>query len=338
MKSYSNALVGLLILVVASFGFASLHYAFKVPSLETGKTYSIAIMTPATHPALQEIEHGFRDQLERSKNASYTFTTFNGNGNRQLMRAQVEEALVGDYDLIFTIGGGLSALSKELAEKKGRLKPIVCTAIADPFGLKLIKSIERSGTNAVCVLELPNFDLHAKMLVAVKPEVKNILLVYDPTQGSGLETERASLELALNKYGIVLRALPVSTAQEVYAKTASMLGNADMVMILKDHTTVSAVDGLIKICSQRGIPLMASDLNSGDKGAALSFGIHEGDYGIVGADFASEILEQGKKVEELASRPVVKMYLKINASTAKKQGLTLTDDQLLLFKHITVVE
>ena len=65
--------------------------------------------------------------------------------------------------------------------------------------------------------------------------------------------------------------------------------------MLKDNTVVSGLDALIKL----NIPIMASDLDSPDRGAALGFGVHEIDFGIEAAKKALLILEQGIPPREI---------------------------------------
>ena len=51
----------------------------------------VAIFTPTTHPALEEVEQGFKETIQKLSSKPYVFTTFNANGNRSLLRAQAEE-------------------------------------------------------------------------------------------------------------------------------------------------------------------------------------------------------------------------------------------------------
>src|SRR6202030_4169062 len=121
------------------------------------------------------------------------------------------------------------------------------------------------------------------LLIALKPSIKQLLLVYDPSQGSGLEKDKYEIADIVKKKNIALHAIEIQNVSEIQQKVTGFMTNADTIMILKDHTAVSGIDSLIILCQRYHIPLLASDLNSGIKGAVLAYGIREFDSGVAGA-------------------------------------------------------
>jgi ABC-type uncharacterized transport system substrate-binding protein len=67
------------------------------------KECKIAILTPVTHPSLEQIEKGFVDTMEKNSRQKFTIKTYNALGNKTLMRTEAEEIALGNYDLVFTI-------------------------------------------------------------------------------------------------------------------------------------------------------------------------------------------------------------------------------------------
>ena len=104
----------------------------------TQKKHSIAIITPVSVPALQNIEQGFLDTLAEKTGSSYHCTTYNAQGNRTLLRSQIEEVLDNSYDLIFTIGAIPTQLTKTLTEKKNVTTPIVFGGVKDTVAAEFI--------------------------------------------------------------------------------------------------------------------------------------------------------------------------------------------------------
>ncbi len=298
----------------------------------------VVILLPAVHPAMDSIEQGFRRVLEQSRKADYEITTLNGNGNRQLMHAQVMQVFDSDADLIFTVGGGLASLAQKASMKKQSPKPIICSAVVDPLKLGLVQSLEKPGGQVTCVIDKVAMDKQVALLLSLKPTVQRVLLVYDVTQGGGLGQQQQALADVLQKRGIALKTLEVSTPAEVYAKTAAMITGCDVVMILKDHTAVSAVDALIKLCNQHGATLMTSDLDSGAKGAALSFGVEEAAFGERGAQLARSIVEDGVAVGDIPCQTPGRHYLQINPVGCTRQGIVLAEQELLLLGAVRVLE
>ena len=101
---------------------------------------SIAILTPTTHPSLEQIEKGFKETMEKECPGKYRFYTYNAQGNKSLMRGEVEEMARKGYAAVLTIGMQTTQMTKEVFEKKGLKTPIVFTSIPDPV-MSLSQSI-----------------------------------------------------------------------------------------------------------------------------------------------------------------------------------------------------
>ncbi len=289
-------------------------------------TYHIAIFEPATHPAIDEIASGFQETLHHH-GTNYSFDRYNANGNKTLLRAQAEEIIYGDYDLVFTIGAACTQTMYELTNKKQKQLPIVFSAVDIPVKTGLITSLESSGNNLTGVIEGDKQIIYEQALAAllqIKPNTKNILLVYDPHHGTGLDEDRMILNSILKKHNVNLHVAVINHANEIQQKVQLLLDGNDVVLILADNTVVSGIDSLITLCNRYGITLFASDLNSGDKGAALSFGITQYEFGSKAAKTARQILRKNKQPTDIPTIIIGKMKLKINTSTMFKQGLDLS--------------
>ena len=307
------------------------------PKNSRSKTCEIAILVPLSHPSLEQIQKGFIDTLKNSKNVNYKFDVFNANGNTILMKSQAEQIILGKYDLVFTVGTGASKIVKELASKKQVLIPIVFGAVSRPEELGLINSKESSGNNLVGVIEDDTYADHIDALLKIKPDTKKILLVYNPSQGAGLEKDKDIIKLILESKNIELSTLSVNNGSEIQPKLSSVIGKTDVVLVLKDNTVVSAIDIIIKLCNRNSKLLFASDLDSVDKGAGLAYGVHEIDFGVTAAKLAIQIIEQNKKPTDLKTSVVGNRKLKINTKTINQQGLFLSEMQLFLLNSCETV-
>lgn len=291
-------------------------------------SYRVAIFEPATHPAMDEIAQGFTDTITKNSSANYTFKRYNANGNQTLLRALAEEIVQQNYDLIMTIGTNASKTVYELTTKKQLSTPIVFDAVSDPVSIGLVKSLSSSGNNVTGVEEIPDYKDQINKLLELKPNTKNMLLVYDPVQKSGVHDIWAEQITKLGaQRGFAVHCTKVFSTNEISAKVQPLLNNIDVLMIFTDHTTVSGVDSLITLCNRYRITLYASDLNSGDKGAALAYGVLQYDLGVDAAKLTLKILEEHIKPTDLPVTGPKINKLKINTKTMIKQGLTLSDEQ-----------
>lgn len=316
MKTFFTKNIRLLIaFVLIMFGVYIFYRQVSVHSQVEGQL-RIAIFEPATHPAIDEIVQGFIHEMNQS-GKKYSYTRYNANANKVLLYAQAQEIMQRSYDLVFTIGLGCSVAMKELSLKQASTMPIVFCAIDDHLKFDL------QGTNITGVIDATNYQRQLDIAVQLVPSIKNILLVYDRSQGSGLEKDVDSIQSVLDEKNIGLKVVEINGLTEIQQKTTMFMDHVDLVMILKDHTAVSGIDTLIKLCQKYQVPLLASDLNSGAKGAALAYGIYEADSGRQGALQAQLILEQGRQPAQIPVIAVDGMVMNINRKEAEKQGLNI---------------
>lgn len=311
-----NIVLFLLFMFIA-LGIASYLSFASIKKEADIKHFRIAVFQPASHPALDEIAQGFIDTMQEGASLDYTFDRYNGNGNKILMQAQAQEMLQKNYDLIFTIGVGCSVTIKDLCHKKNNQTPVVFTAVDDPIKLDL------QGPTITGVIDQSNYQHQLDLLLAIKPSVKKLLLVYDQSQASGLEKDKNQIRSILQAQGVVLTCVEILNIGDIQQKVTSCIESADVVMILKDNTVVSGIDSLISLCERYRVPLLASDLNSGVKGAALAYGIYEAQSGIQAAHQAKLIVQDGKLPSQVPVVAVKNMVMKINCRHAKLQGLDI---------------
>lgn len=281
---------------------------------------SIAILTPVSHPSLQEIERGFKEEME--KMGSFRFVTYNAQGNKTLMRSEIEEIAQQDYALVFSIGTSASQMVAEVFSKKNLPVPIVFTCVNHPVEFNIVTSEAHPGKNVTGVKELLRFEEELAALLHYKPSIKNVLLVYNPSQ-PGLQKDQEEVARLLQEKNINLQTVEVFQSNEMLSKSSAFFPQADAVIVLKDNTVVSSLDVLIKLCDRYKIPLMASDLDSPARGAAFGYGVHEVEFGIEGAKKAGKILFEDVSPGSIPVTPVSNFKLEINQEAAKRQGVDL---------------
>jgi putative ABC transport system substrate-binding protein len=287
------------------------------------KLFKIAIFEPALHPAIEEISQSFKSTLEHRGTHPYAFNVYNANGNKTLQRAQAEEIINQNYDLIFTIGASCTKIIKELTTKKQLETPVVFCAVDDPVGMEIISSLQDSQNHLTGVIERPDYQRQLAILAILKPTTRTMLIVYDPTHGTGLEKDRQQIIARAATYGITVQAVPIYNAGELQQKVESQLATVDVVLVLKDNTVVAAIDGLIRLCNRYGVTLYVSDLNSCEKGASLAYGVYEKEYGVESALKALLILEESQASHSIPTTALTSYVVAINEPAALQQKLVI---------------
>ncbi len=282
------------------------------------KGCKIAILTPTTHPSLEQIEKGFVDTMRQHGPKKYTFKTYNALGNKSLMRSEAEEIALGGYDLVFTVAATATRTMKEVFEKKKVSTPIVFSAVPFPLKLDLIASEASSGNQLTGVKETTDF---TKELEFLKDKVKTVLLVYDPSSFS-LATDKEEIEGILTNMGIALKTVEIFKTNEILLKTTPFIEAAEAVLVIKDNTVVTGIDALVRLCQQKGKLLIASDLDSADRGVPFVYGVSEFIYGEEAARKALSILEDKKLPTDIpiTAPPADAFVFKIDQKKLKEIG------------------
>jgi putative tryptophan/tyrosine transport system substrate-binding protein len=306
--------------------------ATKIAKKHHDKIFKIAIFEPALHPAIEEISQSFRATLDNQGTHPYEFNVYNANGNKTLQRAQAEEIINQNYDLIFIIGASCTKLIKELTTKKQLDTPVVFCAVDDPVGMGIISSLQDSQNHLTGVIESPDYQRQLAILTTLKPATRTIVLVYDPTHGTGLEKDRQQITALAATYGITVQAIPIYNAGELQQKIESQLAAVDVALVLKDNTVVAAIDGLIRLCNRYGVTLYVSDLNSGEKGASLAYGVYEKEYGIASAAKVLLILEKSQAPHSIPTTALHAYVVAINEKTAVQQKLVIEPTMTFLLQ------
>ncbi len=313
-------------------GSVNLYFLYGKQHKESTQkqTAHVAILSPISHPAITEIEQGCIETLEASKQVQYIHTVFNANGNTSLMRSEAEEILNGGYDAVFTIGVQATQTMRELTHKKQMLLPIVFSSVDETFKEGLHKE---SLSNITGAYDKPHYKQQLELLAYIKPETKQLLLVYSPAYGPSLQADIQFITEQLNKLNIQTHLVHVSDISELQAKITPFISEADVLLILKDHIPVTGIDVLIKLCNTHGVTLYASDLNSGYKGAALAYGIREFDSGAQAGYKIQQIVEAKKAPSDIPMTAIPHLKLCLNTATMEQQGLTLDPHMITLMRQ-----
>ena len=318
MSLFRNALIATIAITL----IISAIYYFETP---TNKC-QVAVLLPAVHPSMTHIEQGFSKTLQE-KMPHVSIKIYNANGDKVLMKGQVEKIVDSNYDLIFTVGTSASQLTKTALSKKMKHTPLIFAAIANPEKRGLIDP-NNTSTHITGITESYDYNDQINLLLKVKPDTKRVMIVYDPSSNPALEELKETLTKTLKTHTITTTDLAIFNAKELQQKLPTFLPTVDVVLTLTDHTICAAMDTLVKLCSNAHVTLFTSELDSNAKGAALSYGVNESEYGKEGALKAYAILHEGKNASDIPPTSLKNFFLFVNADTAKAQNVTISPEFL----------
>ena len=136
---------------------------------------------------------------------------------------------------------------------------------------------------------LPDF---ARML---KPNMKSVLILWDRIGNGGLlEEDVERMTQKLEAQGVTVRSLPVKTRSDVLTLSAAVINEVDTIIIPEGSILVTeSIEGLIKLCNQHHVTLIANDLDAVNQGAAIAWGPSLRAVAVASFDFIRKILVDG---------------------------------------------
>jgi len=308
----NKSLLCSVIFIVTVIGVAIIRKSFLVKV----SAYSIAIITPISHPSLEKIEQGFIETFDKLTRTKNSYKIYNAQGKKPLLRTLAERAINSSYDLIFTIAAGPSLMTNEIGRKRGSNIPQIFSAVSHPMDYGIVQNRMITG-----VAEVYNPTLQIDALRYFKPSAEHVLIVYDPHETPALQSDAENVRRILESYLIKTSKLEISNILELAQRVAPFLHKIDTILVLIDNTVVAGIDVLITLCDRYGITLVTSDLNSGLKGASLSTGVKEEMYGIKAAYQANEVLVHHKNILTIPYVFLDDHYVQINTEKMSKQNL-----------------
>lgn len=282
---------------------------------------SVGITAIVDHQALNSARKGVEDELKAAgwipgKNLKIIYQSAQGNA---ATAGQIARKFVGDKtDVIVAI----ATPSAQAAVAATKTIPVVFTAVTDPVAAKLVKSWQPSGTNVTGVSDRLPLAPQIDLLLKVKPGAKRVGYVYSPGEiNSVIILKELKAELAKRGMTVVEAAAPRTV--DIPSAIKSLTGKADVVYTSTDNNVVSAFESMVRVAQESKLPLVASNTESVERGAAAALGMNYYDMGRQTGKMVDKILK-GTKPGAIAPETGAKLSLHVNPEAAKKQGAPLS--------------
>jgi putative ABC transport system substrate-binding protein len=281
----------------------------------------VAITQIVEHSALDAVRKGVKDELAalgytEGKNLKWSYESAQGN---TATAAQIAKKFAGkNPDVIVAI----ATPSAQTVAAAARRSSIVFSAVTDPVGAKLVKSMSHPGKNITGVTDLTPIDKHMALVKRVVPNAKSIGVVYNPGEANSVTLVQLVKKFA-PMHGMKVVEAGATKSSEVLSATRSLVGKVDAIYVPTDNTVISAFEAVVKVGYAAKIPVIAGDTDSVKKGAVAALGFNYYDVGRQTGKIVYKVLT-GTNPGDIAVQGVDKMELFVNPSSAKKMGVTLS--------------
>lgn len=233
-------------------------------------TATVAVSQIVEHPALDATRQGLLDGLkakgyEEGKNLEFDYKTAQGN---PAIAVQIARQYVGENPDVLV---GIATPSAQALVSATRSIPVVFTAVTDPVGAKLVKSMEQPGKNVTGLSDLSPVAQHVDLIQEILPQVKSIGVVFNPGEANAVTLVELLKESAKAKGIQVVEATALKSA-DVQSATQAIAAKSDILYAPTDNTVASAIEGMIVAANQAKKPVFGGATSYVEKGAIAGLG------------------------------------------------------------------
>jgi len=219
---------------------------------------------------------------------------------------------------------------KRLTEASGK-PPVIFAPVNDPLAAGIVTDLKHPG-GYITGIRLPlGDDLRLQWLTRIAPHAKRVFLPYSADDKSALSSvEQATAAAA--KLGLELVMHPIPAGSSVSAAITALPADVEAIFLPRDSRVETAIAEFVTVAEQRRLPIAAPSLIQVEAGALFSYGFVHQDIGRQAARLADQIFKgvaAGDLPVEMAENS-----LSINLVTARKLGLTISDDILVQAEHV----
>jgi len=292
----------------------------------------VAITQIVEHPALDACRKGVKDELAEAgfiegKNLKWSFESAQG---APATAAQIAKKFAGENPDVVV---GIATPSAQALASSARNLQQVFSAVTDPVGAKLIKSMDKpNGGNITGVSDLSPVDSHMALVKMIVPKAKKLGVIFNPGEANSVTLVNLVKKYAPN-HGMQVVEAGSPKSSDVLAAARSLIGKVDAIYIPTDNTVVSAFEAVIKVATESKIPVISADTDSVKRGAIAAQGFNYYDLGRQTGKMVVAILN-GKKAGDIKPEGVSKTELYVNPEAAKAMGVTLSEELIKSAKEV----
>ncbi|KAA0686361.1 ABC transporter permease [Neorhizobium sp. P12A] len=294
-------------------------------SAKAADTVTVAITAIVEHPALDAARKGVLDALtaagyKEGQNLKFVFQSAQGN---PATAAQIARQFAGDNPNVIV---PISTPSAQAVVSATHDIPVVFTAVTDPVGAQLVKSLDKPGGNVTGLSDMSPVGEHLALIKEILPNVKKIGYLYNAGEANSVSL-LAVLKAEAAKAGVTVVESAAAKSADVQGAARALVGRADAIYIPTDNTIISALEGAVAVAEEAKLPLFTADTDSVSRGSIAALGFNYYDVGKQTGDIVVRILK-GENPGDIPVKIASGSDLVVNKASAAKMGVTVPDSVL----------
>ena len=289
--------------------------------------------TIATHPALDATRQGFIDEMAKEgfvdgKNVIYEID--NAEGDMTLATSIAKKYVSQKKDMIVATTTPISQAC--FAAAKNTNIPIIFNAVTDPVAAGIVDNWNRPGGRVTGASDWMDVESQVELIKIIVPKAKRVGVIYNTAEVNS-RVQVKELKKAAPALGIRIVEATASSTADVLLTAKSLVGRVDAIWFPTDNVVVAAMEAVIKIGEDNGIPIFGSDPAHPHRGAVAASGVSMYDVGRSSGKMAARVL-RGEKPGNIPVTKGVMSKLTINLKAAKRLGLRVPKTLIYLATEV----
>ncbi|MDL2248949.1 ABC transporter substrate-binding protein [Tyzzerella sp. OttesenSCG-928-J15] len=313
-----------LVLSVALISTLGLAACGETGAKETSaeKKYSIGIVQPVEHLALDDARKGFVAALkDKGYDENVTYDMQNAQGDTNNLSTICDRFVNNKVDLVLAIA---TDSAQSMASKTTEI-PIVATAVTSFSVAGLVDSEESPGGNVTGTSDMNPVAEQVKLIKELVPEAETIGLIYNNGEDNSVLQAGIAKE-AIDSMGLNWVEVTVLNSSDISQALQSLVAKCDAIYIPTDNTLASAMATVYSVTIESGTPTICGADSMVADGGLATMGINYYDLGYQAGEMAVEILEGKNPAEMPVQYAANSDIISINGEVAAAIGYEIPEE------------
>lgn len=269
----------------------------------------------ATATVIDDILTGLKEGLADRVDAGLKIDIKNPQADAATEQTIAQQFITSNCDVVVAVG----TAAAQLHANANKDIPVIFSASSTPVDAGLVTSMEAPGGNVTGVADVidPSPDIDA--MRELMPEIQTVGLIWKLGDPAG-DAQSADAIAHLEKLGLKHIDATITNGSEVTQVAQSLVSRVDAIQIPGDTTTLSAIDGVIAVADDAGIPVFSGTSEVVAAGGVLASSYDYTEVGKLTAKLVADVLDGA----DPATTPVVVPDIAgfdINTTKLEKLGI-----------------